>query len=146
MRGAGALALGAGVLLAAVAVSHAAPTWEKTFTIGTSPASILARGIRWVKKPNDSDIFARFPEAAFRERLSGVTLLECTATATGKLADCAIVEEVPEGKGFAAASIAVMDLYEFGPRDRITPEIVGRKVRVPIIWTTKRNSTREVRP
>ena len=124
----------------------AKPTWEMSFTIGASPSTTLGRGMRWTKKPNDSQIFARYPEAAFAERLSGVALLECTATAEGKLADCAVLEEKPAGKGFAQASLAVLDLYEIGPRERITPEMVGKKMKVPFIWGVRKNTSREVRP
>lgn len=141
---AGALA---GVLvLAGTAAAVAKPTWEMTFTIGASPSTTLGRGMRWSKKPATSEIFAHYPQAAFDERLSGVALLECAATAEGKLADCTVVEEEPAGKGFAAASLAVIDLYEIGPRNRITPDMVGKKMKVPFLWGVKKNTSREVRP
>lgn len=138
-----AVALAAALLAGPAA---AAPTWEMTFTLGMSPSAELGRGIRWTRKPSDPEVFALFPKDAFKARLSGVTLLECVTTAEGKLAGCAVVEEKPEGMGFAQASIAVLAMYEFGPRDRIKPEMVGRKLKAPIVWTTKRNKTREVRP
>lgn len=138
-------AVGVGALLVG-SVAVAKPTWEMTFTIGASPSTTYGRGMRWSKKPNDSEIFALYPQAAFDERLSGVALLECAATAEGKLVDCSVVEEVPEGKGFAQASLAVLDLYEFGPRHRITPEMVGKRMKVPFIWGVKKNTSREVRP
>jgi len=143
-RAAGAAAAVALILSAGAAV--AAPTWEMTFTLGTSPSSQLGPGVRWTKRPNDSEIFALFPKEAFEQRLSGVTLLECVATAEGTFADCAVVEEKPEGKGFAQASIAVMALYRFGPAERLKGEVVGKKVRLPIVWTTRRNRDRIVRP
>lgn len=117
-----------------------------TFTLGTSPSSQLGPGVRWTRRPSDSEIFARFPRQAYEERLSGVTLLECTATAEGAFSDCSIVEEKPEGKGFAQASIDVMSLYRFGPSQRLTGDRIGKRVRLPIIWTTKRNRDRVVRP
>ena len=132
--------------LLAVGPAQGAPTWEMTFTLGTTPSKEFGRGVRWTRIPSDSEVFALFPKAAFEERISGVTLLECVATADGRLTDCAVVEEKPEGKGFAQASVAVISLYQFGPRDRITAEMIGRKVKAPIVWTTKRNRTREVRP
>jgi len=141
-----ACGLAVALALGGAAAALAKPVWEMTFTIGASPSTTFGRGMRWTVKPNDSEIFAHYPEAAFEERLSGVALLECAATAEGKLTDCTVVEEVPEGKGFAAASMAVIDLYAIGPRDRITPDMVGRKMKVPFIWGVKKNSSREVRP
>lgn len=136
----------AALVLGSAAVSVAKPVWEMTFTIGASPSTTLGRGMRWSTKPSNSEIFAHYPEAAFAERASGAVLLECAATAEGRLADCTVVEEAPEGKGFAQASLAVVDLYAFGPRERITPEMVGKKMKVPFLWGVKKNSSRETRP
>lgn len=140
------VALAGALVLSGAAVSWAKPAWEMTFTIGASPSTTFGPGMRWTKKPNTSAIFAHFPTVAWEERVSGVTLLECAATAEGKLTDCTVVEEKPEGKGFAQASLAVLELYAFGPSNRITPEMVGKKMKVPFIWGVKKNTSREVRP
>ena len=68
------------------------------------------------------------------------------ATAQGGFEDCTVVEEKPEAEGFADATRKVLDLYRFGPTDRITPEMVGKRVKVAVVWSTRRNLTREVRP
>ena len=132
--------------LAGAARVAAAPLWEMTFTMGGSPAATFGRGVRWTRRPADSEVFALYPAEAFRERISGAVLLECAPTAEGKLADCAVIEEKPEGKGFAQASLAVLKLYEFGPRERITPAMLEKKMRLPFVWGMRRNLTREVRP
>lgn len=140
------IAAAVALALLAPAATQAAPTWEKQFVLGLTMSKELGRGIRWTKRPPNSAVFALYPEAAFRDHVSGVSLLECTTTARGTLTDCTVIEEKPEGQGFAQASLAVLALYEFGPLDHLTPEMVGRRVKAPIIWGTKRNSTREVRP
>lgn len=138
--------LAAGLLFGAAAVAVAAPTWEKQFILSLSPSSEFGRGMRWVERPSDKQVFALYPEAAFAERVSGATTLECTSTIEGRLIDCTVVEEVPEGKGFAAASTAVIEMYRFGPVNRITPAMVDKKVKIAVIFQTRRNMTREVRP
>ena len=139
-----ALAAGASVLGATVSV--AAPTWEKQFIFSFSPSSEFGRGMRWVERPSDKQVFDLYPQKAFAARVSGATTLECTSTVEGKLVDCSVVEELPADEGFASASIAVIWMYRFGPLNRITPEMVGKKVKVAIIFQTRRNSSREVRP
>lgn len=137
----------AGALLTAVAAAAvAAPTWEKQFIFSFSPSSEFGRGMRWVERPSDKQVFDLYPKAAFDARLAGATTLECTTTAEGRLVDCAVVEEMPADQGFAAAAQGVIDMYRFGPLNRITPEMVGKKVKLAIIFQTKRNMTREVRP
>ncbi|MBX7247833.1 MAG: hypothetical protein K1X35_02155 [Caulobacteraceae bacterium] len=140
---AGLAALG---LAAAAAVAEAAPTWEKQFILSLTPSKEFGRGIRWIERPPDSAVFALFPEQAFRDHVSGATTLECTSTLEGRLVDCSILEEKPEGHGFADASKGVMALYRFGPLDRLTPEMAGRRIKIAVIWQVHRNTSREVRP
>ena len=78
--------------------------------------------------------------------MSGVATLECAATTQGGFEDCTVVEEKPEDAGFAEASRKVLALYQFGPTDKLKPEHIGKRVKVAIVWTTRRNLTREVRP
>lgn len=131
--------------LTATAV-QAAPLWQMDYLISFNPAKEFGRGIRWIKRPASSEIFKLYPEAAFDKHLSGVTTLDCAATAQGGFEDCTVVEEKPEAEGFADATRKVLELYRFGPVERITPEMVGKRVKVAVVWSTRRNLTREVRP
>jgi len=133
--------------MAAVGASaQAAPLWQMDYLISFNPAKEFGRGVRWVKRPPTSQIFALYPKDAFRDHVSGVTTLECAATAEGGFADCTVVEEKPENAGFADATRGVLALYQFGPADKITPEIVGKRVKIAVVWSTRRNLTRETRP
>lgn len=126
--------------------AQAAPLWQMDFLISFNPAKEFGRGVRWIKRPPNSQIFALYPTAAFRDHISGVTTLDCAATAEGRFADCSIVEEKPENSGFADASRKALALYQFGPLDRIGSDITGKRVKIAIVWSTRRNLTREVRP
>jgi hypothetical protein len=136
----------AAAALAWASAASAAPTWEKQFIFSLSPSKEFGRGIRWTERPPDSAVFALYPDAAFRGHVSGATTLECTSTPDGRLADCVTVEEKPEAQGFAEASRAVIALYRFGPPERLTPEMAGRRIKVAVIWQVHRNTSREVRP
>lgn len=139
-------ALAAIGVASAGAAAEAAPLWQMDFLISFNPAKAFGRGVRWIKRPPNSQIFAHYPEGAFRDHVSGVATLECAATAQGGFEDCTVVEEKPEDSGFAEASRKVLALYQFGPVDKIKPEIVGKRVKVAIVWSTRRNLTRETRP
>ena len=125
---------------------EAAPLWQMDFLISFNPAKEFGRGVRWIKRPPNSQIFAHYPEGAFRDHVSGVATLECAATTQGGFEHCTVVEEKPEDAGFADASRKVLALYQFGPVDKLKPEHAGKRVKVAIVWTTRRNLTREVRP
>ena len=140
-------ALIAGLAIAAVGLPvEASPLWQMDFLISFNPAKEVGRGVRWIRRPANSQIFALYPEAAFRDHLSGVATLECAATGLGGFEDCTVVEEKPEDAGFAVASRKVLALYQFGPVDKLKLEHAGKRVKVAIVWTTRRNLTREVRP
>ena len=40
----------------------------------------------------------------------------------------------------------VLALYQVGPVDKLKPEHAGKRVKIAMVWTTRRNLTREVRP
>lgn len=136
-----ALALGG-----AVGAASAASNWSKLFTVDARVfVEFGGKGLRWTKWPKDSEIFANYPDQAYRDHLHGSAIIDCVTTAKGTLTDCVVFEEAPAGKGFGAASAAVVSQFEFGPVDRITPAMVGRKLRVPVVWQTRRTrATREV--
>lgn len=138
--------LAGAALLGAAAAAMAAPTWEKQFIFSFSPSSELGRGMRWVRRPSDKQVFDLYPQSAFEARVSGATTLECLSTIEGRLVDCTVVEELPADQGFADASKAVLEMYRFGPTDRIKAEMVGKRHKIAIIFQTRRNMTREVRP
>lgn len=140
-----ALAAAAAAILAAPAANAASSSWSKLFTVDARVFTPLGKGLRWTKWPPDSEIFASYPEQAYREHLHGSAIVECVTTAEGALKDCTIVEEAPEGKGFGAATLAVVSRFEFGPKERLTPELAGKKLRVPAAWQTRRvQMSREV--
>ena len=56
---------------------------------------------RWEKRP-----LPDYPEAAMSQKIvDGRAVVECTALATGELADCFVIEESPHGAGFGQAVV-----------------------------------------
>jgi TonB family protein len=133
-------------LTGAAGAASSASNWSKLFTVDARVfVEFGGKGLRWTKWPKDGEIFASYPDQAYREHLHGSAIVDCVATASGTLTDCVVVEEAPADKGFGAASVAVVSQFEFGPVERITPAMVGRKLRVPVVWQTRRTrATREV--
>lgn len=61
----------------------------------------IRAAIAQAKAPDD------YPERAQDDEVEASTILDCQWSAAGKLEDCAVVEENPQGYGFAKASLRV---------------------------------------
>lgn len=147
--GGAAQAFGLSLVLAACGLAgaaHAASNWSKLFTVDARVfVDFGGKGLRWTHWPKDSEIFAAYPAGAYDEHIGGAAIIECVTTAAGTLTDCVIIEETPEGKGFGPATMSLVQQFEFGPVAKITPDMVGRKLKVPVAWQTRRNRmSREV--
>ena len=88
MQSKGALALAFGLALATA-------TWAKD---GAAPG--------WAVRATADEIRAAFPKAAWDRKITGSATLDCLATPTGQLSDCAVAEETPAGQGFGDAARA----------------------------------------
>lgn len=85
----------------------------------TSPASadgeVVLNGsdLKWARRPSGDDMAWVYPDYAARRGIDGSATLKCRATAELRLADCAVVEEAPEGLGFGEAAV------KLGPRFKL---------------------------
>ncbi|WP_141653070.1 TonB family protein [Phenylobacterium immobile] len=62
------------------------------------------RATRW---PNEREMGAAFPAAAWKAQQKGEAVLDCAVSESGALADCRIAHEAPEGYGFGAALLSL---------------------------------------
>lgn len=81
----------------------------------------------WARQP-----MLDYPAAAIANNVSaGRVVLRCTANPNGSLSNCAIVEETPDGQGFADAAIAGARRARLSPRT-IDGAAVGATVQFTI--------------
>ena len=88
----------------------------------------------WLRIPAAEDRAQVYPPAAEAARLGGSATIECSVTANGRLAQCAVVEETPESSGFGAATIAVAPKFRMRSVTRAGCPVGGAKVRIPMTW------------
>jgi TonB family protein len=85
---------------------------------------------RWLSKPSRQQFADAYPPTALREGLEGRAVIYCAVLATGRLSECVVVEETPQGKGFGAAALTLAPYFQLSAK---TP-IEGASVRIPLIW------------
>lgn len=88
----------------------------------------------WSQSPSVEDMARVYPVGARAKRLGGRATLDCAILPSGQATDCKVAQESPEGQGFGQAALSLAPLIVLGEKTRATPDYVGRRVRVPLIW------------
>lgn len=68
-----------------------------------------------VSKPDQAAFDRLYPKAALRDGTSGHVLIRCGVQLSGRLADCLVWRETPEGQGFADAALQLARGFRFTP-------------------------------
>ncbi len=87
----------------------------------------------WTQKPDGDDMSSFYPPRAARQDINGRARIKCLIAADGRLADCRVLSEAPQGEGFGAAAIALSAKFRLLPPDGLVgsapPEIT-----IPIVF------------
>lgn len=86
------------------------------------PDSRLTEPVPWLRY---------FPAEARRAQVEGRVQVDCTVADGGRLRDCTVVSETPEGYGFGENTIKALELHGRVNPDSLKP---GQRVRQPILW------------
>jgi hypothetical protein len=76
---------------------------------------------QWVRTPNAGDVV--WPGTAWYGHISGHAVLDCVIANDGKLKPCVVVEDTPQGRGFAQAVIGFL-----GPLKMRPPTVDGAPI------------------
>lgn len=91
-----------------------APPSEPPFATADTvlPSGEVVSNPRWLTQPA-----AEFPAEAMRRGYQeGAVDLACTVAVSGRLSDCRVVEETPEGHGFGASALKAASRARLEPR------------------------------
>jgi beta-lactamase regulating signal transducer with metallopeptidase domain len=105
---------------ALTSVSFAPSDAAKAFAVGPSP--------NWSRRPTMEDLVQAYPA----EAVKGDVLLHCLVALTGKLADCSVLSETPEGAGFGPAALKLTALFEAREQTPDGGPKRGGEIRIPI--------------
>lgn len=78
------------------------------------------------RNPSQHAFADNYPARAADAHVEGWAKVQCTVQTTGRLADCVVVAETPQGYGFGAAAVKTLtetgraDLNRDGPGKRVT--------------------------
>lgn len=96
---------------------------------------IPSTDIVWLRLPTGEEISAMVPRRSLPAP-PGRIVMACTIVSSGRLTDCKVSEEAPEGFGYGAVAIKVARYFTAGPVTKSGLPTVGRRVSIPMVFKT----------
>ncbi len=88
----------------------------------------------WLERPSGRDFARYYPTRALSLGIEGRAVIECGVGLDGRLHDCEVIEEAPEGMEFGAATVSMARHFRMTPQLRDGEPVGGARVRIPITW------------
>ena len=87
----------------------------------------------WIEKPDGADMSSFYPARAARQDLNGRARIKCVVAADGRLAECRVLSESPQGEGFGAAAVALSSKFRLLPPD-VPVGSQSPEITIPIVF------------
>ncbi len=89
---------------------------------------------RWERQPSADQLMRAYPDRALRAEVGGVARLNCLVQPNGRVADCRLTGETPDGYGFGRAAQGLTRHFQISPRT-VDGAAVGSRVNIAIRFT-----------
>ena len=94
----------------------------------------MVKGAQIITQPSAAQIQAQYPPRALDNQVQGRAIIECVVSPAGKLADCHVYDEQPNGYGFGQAALDLAGDFTLKPR-LIDGDPAAGPVRIAVAFT-----------
>ncbi len=102
-------------------------------TVTPSPPPVITNP-RWERQPTADQLMRAYPDRALRAEVGGLARLNCLVQPSGRVADCRLTGETPDGYGFGRAAQGLTRYFQISPRT-VDGAAVGSRVAIAIRFT-----------
>jgi len=86
----------------------------------------------WLERPTGEEFAEHYPGVAAGLEIEGRATIACAVNLEGKLVDCEVTSEAPQGLGFGAAALAMSQSFKMRPQMQNGSPVEGGEVRIPL--------------
>jgi periplasmic protein TonB len=115
-------------------LTDAQPPLFTTDLTPLTPPTRLIVDPKWLSRPSAAEMSRYYPERAIDQGLNGQATLFCSVVASGKLADCRVIEETPAGARFGDAALKLAAFFRMSPRTVDGKPVDGGLTRISIAF------------
>jgi protein TonB len=113
--------------------SQEVPAFAADIAPPTAPARLIVDP-KWLSRPTADEMSRYYPERDIDLGLTGQATLFCSVVASGKLADCRVIEETPAGAKFGEAALKLAGFFRMSPRTVDGKPVDGGLTRISIAF------------
>jgi TonB family protein len=116
------------VLIGGLALAGAGAVWAAN---PAKPAPTIVAP-NWIERPTGADLARVYPAAAAQAGQDGRATVDCDVARDGRLENCSIRKELPEGAGFGQAALDLTPSFQMSPKTLDGHPVGGGHVVIPI--------------
>ena len=102
--------------------------------VTVTPTPPVITNPRWERQPSADQLMRAYPDRALRAEVGGLARLNCLVQPNGRVADCRLTGETPDGYGFGRAAQGLTRYFQISPRT-VDGAAVGSRVNIAIRFT-----------
>ncbi|HEY3888299.1 MAG TPA: TonB family protein, partial [Caulobacteraceae bacterium] len=110
------------------------PLFTTDVTPPLTPPTRLIVDPKWLSQPSAAEMSRYYPERAIDQGLTGQATLFCSVVASGKLADCRVIDQTPANAGFGEAALKLANFFRMSPRTVDGKPVDGGLTRISIAF------------
>ena len=88
----------------------------------------------WIRQPSPAQLMRAYPARALQADVGGRATLNCLVQPNGRVTDCNLIAETPDGYGFGTAANSLSRHFQINPRT-VDGAAVGSRVNIGIRFT-----------